>query len=169
MKEAEQLGTYSKNKCKHFSDNLLISNTFSRLIQDSSPFIWLSPTTAPILLLGRGSVLSFTLKAIHLPQGKEFLGRDRCSFSENKTLSPNTMTHPRLYGSLHYWIFFFSSSGKEAIIQESMQKSLSKGCPSKFPSITPPLPFCPSWDDNVSACLYARLQQGLRLASAAAL
>lgn len=64
---------------------------------------------------------------------------------------------------------FFFSSGKEAIIQESMQKSLSKGCPSKFPSITPPLPSCPSWDDNVSACLYARLQQGLRLASAAAL
>lgn len=107
MKEAEQLGTYSKNKCKHFSDNLLISNTFSLLIQDSSPFIWLSPTTAPVLLLGRGSVLSFTLRATHLPQGKEFPGRDRCLFSENKPLSPNTMTHPRLYSSLHYWIFFF--------------------------------------------------------------
>ena len=167
MKEAKQLGTYSENKCKHFSDNLLISNTFSLLIQDSSPFIWLPPTTAPIFLLGRVSVLSFTLKAIHLPQGEEFLGRDRCSFSENKPLSSNTMTHPRLYSSLHYWIFFFS--GKEAIIQESMQKSLSKGCPSKFPSIMPPAPSCPSWDDDVSARLYARVQQGLRLASAAAL
>ena len=64
--------TYSKNKCKYSSDNPLISNTFSLPMQDSSPLIWLSPTTPPIFFLGRVSVLSFTLKAIHLPQDKGF-------------------------------------------------------------------------------------------------
>lgn len=93
MKEERQCATYSKNKCKY-----------------SSPFIWLSPTTPPIFFLGRVSVLSFTLKAIHLPQDKRvsFIQVETNAGSQRKSHHPQTQWHiPGSYSSLHYWIFFF--------------------------------------------------------------
>ena len=154
VKEERQLATYSKNKCKY-----------------SSPFIWLSPTTPPIFFSGRVSVLSFTLKAIHLPQDKGFpLSRwkQMLGLREKAIIPRHNDTSQALTAVCITRHFFFS--GKEATIQESMQKSLSEGCSSKAPSVTPlPHPAPPGMTtcrlNHSSGCL----QQGFCLASAAAL
>lgn len=65
---------------------------------------------------------------------------------------------------------FFFFSGKEATIQGSMQKSLSKGCSSKAPSVTPPPdPAPPGMTTRQLSHSSGCLQQGFCLASAAAL